>query len=261
MIIARGLVVLSLALGTAAGESPFGAAGAGAAASSSPPPPGAARRLAIAAFARRLAAAAASGGGGSSRRRALRRGLRSFADACARAEGDVERSVPGATCQCGTDTLTCQYWKCDGDGFCGNYDITATFSGGALELINACVRPTGGFRDVCVVMNFGSGAIYDSCSIQVEDSAGAVATCATCKVCDASGTSMNIDCSNVLAGATTGGCVPTDSVGSTRGEDQIFDTVNSGGGSGNGGLSTSSGAFHGSSTFLALGGVGLALIM
>jgi hypothetical protein len=256
MIIDRGLVILALALGTAIGESPFGVAGAAPSASSARQHVAKAQGLAIAACEKTSVAFAGSN------RRTLRRELQTFAEECAQHESEIEQSiVSGLTCDCGTNAITCQASTCK-DGVCGTLEIIGRFSSTTtLESISTCIRyskdPTGNKLDACMTVNYGPLGTSESCSYLLEGSSGAMATCTTCEVCNASGNSFNIDCSNIIADTTTGGCMSTDSMSG----DGLFEFVNAGSGSGNGGLSTSSGAFHGSSVVLALGGIGLALIM
>jgi hypothetical protein len=222
----------------------------------------------------------------------LRRGrdLQTFADSCAYLENSFEQG--GFTCECGTSTLTCQLPStCESNGACANVDMTMTFSDElAVETVDICIKytsdPTGDYQDACVSMTYGSDmSSVESCSVQIEDASGALATCNTCEPCDGMGAAVNVDCSNIIPGATTGGCSATGMSGG--GSQELFGDLNgngsdggvtsgggdsgsdSGSGSGNGNanggagspVSTSSGVFQGSNILLALGGFAMALII
>jgi hypothetical protein len=237
----------------------------------------------------------------------LRRGrdLQTFADSCGYLEATFEQS--GYSCVCGSNTLTCDLPSTCDDSPCANVEMTMTYSDQlALEAVNICIKytsdPTGEFRDACVGMTYGSDlTTVESCVVQIEDSSGALATCTTCDPCDGMGATVNVDCSNIVPGAISGGCAATGLTGA--GTEDLFGNLNgigsggeatgddgaddvsghddgkhdgsgnggsgNGGGSdngnGNGGVgipgSTSSGVFHGSSGLMAFGCLALALIV
>jgi hypothetical protein len=224
----------------------------------------------------------------SSNQPALRRGrdLQTFADSCAYLESNFEQG--GFACECGTSTLTCQLPStCESVSACATVDMTMTFSDElAMEAVSICIEytsdPTGDYQNACVSMTYGSDmTTVESCSVQLEDESGALATCTTCEPCDGMGATVNVDCSNIVPGATTGGCSATGLSGG--GSQELFGDLNgsgdvgsgsdngsgtgsnTGSGSDNGGTgsptSTSSGVVYSSNGLLAFGGLAMVLIM
>jgi hypothetical protein len=229
MITTRRLSVLCLALKTALGTAP----------SAGGPTEIAKRHLtnvqgeALVAWEKARSTAVAVDG--NSNRRTLHRELQMFADMCPDLDNALEQS--GFVCECMTSSLTCQLpFTCWGD-VCFTHDMRMTFSTSALDSINVCIRftsdPTGEYHDICFQMSFGPDMqTIESCSIQVEDSkAGTLASCTTCDPCDGSGRMLNVDCSNIIPGTTTDGCVSTD-VNTAQGHEQFFESVNSNGSGG-----------------------------
>jgi hypothetical protein len=208
-----------------------------------------------------------------SNEQALRRNgreLQSFAESCSQLESAFEQT--GFTCDCGSDALTCQIQSVCENNVCATVDMKLTY-GNDKTSVQVCITytsdPTGKYKDACVSMSFSSDMVtVESCSVQLEDASGALATCTTCEPCDGTGAVVSVDCSNIIPGAGTNGCFGANLSGGGSqellgklGESASASGATNGdttaGGSGN----TSSAAFRGSNGLLALGGFALALIM